>query len=102
MDWKIILPILLSFMLVFSVFAGCTQETEDAVDAIRNHVKALPTVEEFRGMDDKDQQKVYMDTQAAYDAYMALNTEQQAQLEEELKIIETLFAYFNAQIMPIE
>ena len=101
MDWKIILPILLSFMLVFSIFAGCTQETEDPVEAIRDHVKKLPTVEAFRTMNETDQQKAYMDTQAAYDAYMSLDAQQQARLTEELTKIEALFAFFNAQIMPI-
>ena len=51
MNWKTVLMLLLSFMLVFSVFAGCTQEEEDAVENVRKLVDALPS-EELAAMEE--------------------------------------------------
>ena len=101
MNWKTVLMLLLSFMLVFSVFAGCTQEEEDAVENVRKLVDALPSVEEFAALDDEETLVAYHATQSAYDAYLALTETQQKELTEELAAMEELFHYFNAQIMPL-
>ena len=101
MDWKTVLMLLLSFMLVFSVFAGCTQDKDDAVENVRNLVEKLPSVEDFEAMDQEGKLAAYTATQNAYDAYMALSEKQQEQLTEELAAMVALFQYFNSQIMPI-
>ena len=100
MNWKTVLMLLLSFMLVFSVFAGCTQDRDADVDAVRNLVEKLPSVEEFAAMDDDGKLAAYTATQSAYDAYMALTAKQQKQLSDASAVFEALFQYFNAQIMP--
>ena len=104
MDWKILLTLLLSLILVFSLFAGCSQlrQEEEAIENIRDLVAQLPTVEEFAAMTPENQLTAYHATQAAYDAYLALSQEQREQLTEELSVMESLFSYFNAQIMPVE
>ena len=38
MNWKIVLSLLLAFMLVFSVFAGCTQQRDEAVEDVRKQL----------------------------------------------------------------
>ena len=101
MDWKTVLMLLLSFMLVFSVFAGCTQDKDDAVENVRNLVEKLPSVEDFEAMDQGGKLAAYTATQNAYDAYMALTEKQKEQLSEAPAVFEALFQYFNAQIMPI-
>jgi hypothetical protein len=101
MDWKTVLTLLLSFMLVFSVFAGCTQNQDDAVENVRSLVEKLPSVEEFEAMDQDGKLAAYTATQSAYDAFMALTDKQQEQLTKELAVMETLFQHFNSLIMPI-
>ena len=101
MNWKTVLMLLLSFMLVFSVFAGCTQDQDREVENVRNLVEKLPSVEEFAVMDDEAKLVAYTATQNAYDAYMALTEKQQEQLSEAPAVFEALFQYFNAQIMPL-
>ena len=101
MDWKIVLSVLLCCMLVFSVCAGCSQQEEKPVEAVREMVKALPGVEEFKTLDAKAQQVVYLATQNAYDAYQALTEEQKAGLAGELAAMEALFAHYNSLIMPL-
>ena len=101
MNWQTVLSLLLVFMLIFSVCAGCTQQRDDAVEDVRQQLEALPTVEEFQAMDAAAQQDAYNRTQAAYDAYMALTEAQRGELKEAETIFEALFTYFNSQIMPL-
>ena len=101
MNWKVVLMLLLSFMLVFSVFAGCTQQEDESVQNVRKMVADLPSVEEFEAMDEQARLAAYTATQNAYDAWMALSAKQQEQLTDELAAIEALFAYFNTLVMPI-
>ena len=101
MNWKIVSMFLLSFMLVFSVFAGCTQQEDKAVENVRKLVEKLPSVEKFAAMEDDEKLVAYTATQNAYDAYKALSEEQQKVLTKELAAMEELFHYFNAQIMPL-
>ena len=62
MNWKTVLMLLLSFMLVFSVFAGCTQDQDRDVENVRNLVEKLPSVEEFAAMDDEAKLVAYTAT----------------------------------------
>jgi len=68
---------------------------------IQTLVDELPAVEEIRAMEPEDQRQAYLRVQEVYDAYAALG-------EERLKIaggeekFETLFTWFNTQVMPLE
>ena len=101
MNWKILLVLLLSFMFFFSVFAGCAQAKDEAVEEVRQQLESLPAVEEFQTMEEEARLEAYNRTQKTYDAYMALTEEQKQQLSEAEKIFEDLFTYFNSQIMPL-
>ncbi|MBO7253532.1 MAG: hypothetical protein J6V25_12995 [Oscillospiraceae bacterium] len=100
MDWKVVLPVLLTCMLIFSVFAGCTQQSEE-VEAVRTMVENLPAVEEFQAMDADAQKDAYDRTQAAYDAYMKLSAGQRRKIKGADAVFASLFAYFNNQIMQL-
>ena len=101
MNWKTVLMLLLSVLLVTSVAAGCAQREDAAVKAVREQVAALPTVEQFQAMDEQQQLDAYNRTQEAYDAYMALSEDQKQQVEGAEEKFDALFSYYNSQIMPI-
>lgn len=100
MDQKKVLMIFLSLLLISSVFLGFAQQEEE-VESVREMIAALPTPEQLRTLDTAAQQEAYLATQAAYDTYLALGPYEQGKLQEELKTMEALFAYFNTQIMPL-
>ncbi len=58
-------------------------------------IDALPIVSELEDMDAEGLDAAYDDILAAYDAYEALNAEQQAQITG--ADFETLFGWFNSQ-----
>ena len=66
-----------------------------AVSAVQTMIDALPIVSELDGMTADELDAAYDDIQAAYDAYEALNAEQQAQITG--VDFETLFGWFNSQ-----
>lgn len=66
-----------------------------AVFAVQTMIDALPIVSELDGMTADELDTAYDDIQAAYDAYEALNAEQQAQITG--ADFETLFGWFNSQ-----
>ncbi len=66
-----------------------------AVFAVQTMIDALPIVSELDGMTADELDAAYDDIQAAYDAYEALNAEQQAQITG--ADFETLFGWFNSQ-----
>ena len=71
-----------------------------AVSAVQTMIGALPTVSELDGMTADELDAAYDDIQAAYDAYEALNAEQQAQITG-AECFEALFGWFNGQIAPL-
>ena len=73
-------------------------EIDETVAAVQAMIDALPSLEEVQAMDRDAQGEIYLQMQAAYDAYMALTEEQQA-LVSGTEIFEALFEFFNAQIM---
>lgn len=91
--------LLLALLLAVSlaVPAGASQTEE--VSAL---IGALPTAAELAAMDAEVQSDAYYQTQAAYDAYMALSQEEKARIGGAEETFDALFAHFNAQIMPIE
>ena len=68
-----------------------------AVSAVQTMIDALPIVSELEDMDAEGLDAAYDDILAAYDAYEALNAEQQAQITG--ADFETLFGWFNSQTM---
>lgn len=73
-----------------------------ADNTVQSMIDGLPTVEEFQTMDSDAQLEAYNKTQAAYDAYMALSEAEQAEISGGEAVFETLFAHFNALIMPLD
>lgn len=71
-----------------------------AVSAVQMMIDALPTVSELDGMTADELDAAYDDIQAAYDAYEALNAEQQAQITG--ADFEALLGWFNSQTAPLE
>ena len=70
-----------------------------AVSAVQTMIDALPTVSELDGMTADELDAAYDDIQAAYDAYEALNAEQQAQITG--ADFEALLGRFNSQTAPL-
>lgn len=66
-----------------------------AVSAVQTMIDALTIVSELDGMTADELDAAYDDIQAAYDAYEALNAEQQAQITG--ADFEALFGWFNSQ-----
>ena len=70
-----------------------------AVSAVQTMIDALPIVSELDGMTADELDAAYNDIQAAYDAYEALNAEQQAQING--ADFEALLGWFNSQTAPL-
>ena len=70
-----------------------------AVTAVQTMIDALPIVSELDGMTADELDAAYDDIQAAYDAYEALNAEQQAQITG--ADFEALLGWFNSQTAPL-
>ena len=70
-----------------------------AVSAVQTMIDALPIVSELDGMTADELDAAYDDIQAAYDAYEALNAEQQAQING--ADFEALLGWFNSQTAPL-
>ena len=70
-----------------------------AVSAVQTMIDALPIVSELDGMTAGELDAAYDDIQAAYDAYEALNAEQQAQITG--ADFEALLGWFNSQTAPL-
>lgn len=71
-----------------------------AVETVEQQIRELPTVEEFKAMDQEAQVDAYNRTQYAYDAYMALSGEEKEAIEGAEEIFESLFAHFNTLVAP--
>ena len=70
-----------------------------AVSAVQTIIDALPAVSELDGMTADELDAAYDDIQAAYNAYEALNAEQQAQITG--ADFEALLGWFNSQTAPL-
>lgn len=89
---KIIAVLLLVLVLPMSVLGADVQSM----------IEELPAVNVLQEMDMDQQREVYDQTQAAYDAYMALSEEERAQIPGAEETFESLFAYFNTLVAPAE
>ena len=93
------LAFLLVMVLSLSVSA---MAAEDSVLSVEEMIDALPTVEQFKAMDKEAQVDAYNRTQFAYDAYMALDAEEKAQIEGAEDIFDALFSHYNTLIAPAD
>ena len=87
--------IFLLLLLVLPMTAAAAADVQSMVDA-------LPAVNVLQEMDMDRQRQVYDQTQAAYDAYMALSEEERAELAGAKETFEALFGYFNTLVSPAE
>ena len=94
---KKLISLFLTLMLVMTLSPACF-----AAETVAEQIAGLPTVEEFKTMDQDAQLDAYNRTQAAYDAYMALSEEEKAAIPGAEDTFESLFGYFNTLVQPIE
>ena len=90
----LLLAVLVALMLPVTAMAA-----ENDIAAM---IDALPTVEEFKAMDNAQQVDAYNRTQEAYDAYMALPTEEKEALAGAEEVFDALFSHYNTLIAPAE
>ncbi len=69
---------------------------ETPVTAVQALIDAMPTADEVAAMPTAEQAEVYDQLQATYEAYEALSTEEQAQVDD--TAFDELFEYFNGQV----
>lgn len=93
---KYILLLCLALLL-----AGCAGQPDREVEAVREQILSLPTVEEFKQLSPGEQTERYNRTQRAYDAYMGLTDAQRLEIPEAEGIFDALFSLFNQQVMPL-
>lgn len=93
-----LIVVLVLLVCALPLSAGAAQTGED----VKAMVEALPALEAVKAMTQGEQQEVYAQTQAAYDAYQALSDAERASLEGAENTFEELFGYFNTLVMPLE
>ena len=74
-----------------------SDETDTAVTDVQDKINALPAADALAAMSTEEQQAVYAQVQAAYDAYSSLTDEQRAQITG-TEIFDSLFAVFNSMV----
>ena len=67
------------------------------VEKVQELIDALPTTDKFTAMTKDEQNAVYADLQAAYEAYQALTEDEQALLTG-TEVFESLFHFFNGMV----
>lgn len=98
---RIVMKKLVFFLCFALLLTGCAQKADAAVEAVREQINSLPTVEEFKQLSPEEQTERYNRTQRAYEAYTALTQAQRQQIPEAEAIFEALFSWFNAQVQPL-
>ena len=78
-----------------------SDEATMTVEQVQGLIDALPAAEELIGMSKDKQNEVYNALQAAYDAYESLTGEQKEEITG-ADIFESLFAFFNGMVNPLE
>lgn len=73
-----------------------------AVEEAKSMLDALPAVSILQEMDMDRQREIYDQTQAAYEAYMALPEEERAEILNAEETFGELFGHFNTLVMPVE
>lgn len=77
--------------------AEATDEADAAVAEVQAQIDALPAADGLAVMSQEEQQAVYTQVQAAYDAYNALTDEQKGQIAG-TEIFDSLFGVFNGMV----
>ena len=86
-------------LCVLPLTAAAAETTAGDVKAM---VAQLPNLDTLKAMTLEQQQEVYAQTQAAYDAYQALSDEEKAGVEGAEDVFQALFDHFNSLVMPLE
>ena len=94
---------MISMMLVL-VFLLCALPVAAAAaeQDVAQMVAELPEAAALAAMSQEEQLEVYNQTQAAYDAYLALSQEKQEAIEGAEAKFEALFGHFNGQVMALD
>ena len=93
------------FILLFVLILLCSALPLSAAAAeadVEALIAALPDADTVQSLSLEEQQQVYTQTQAAYDAYQALSPQEQDALEGAEETFDELFGYFNTLVMPLE
>ena len=88
-------------MLMFSILPAAAYAAQSGGE-VKALVADLPTLDALKAMSTEEQQQVYTQTQAAYDAYLALNEEERSGISGAEETFDALFGYFNSLVMPLE
>ena len=76
-------------------------EVDEAVEAVRSAIDALPAAEEWADLTAEEQKTAAEDASAAYEAYEELTEEQQTALSGELEKLIALFGKINSEVAPL-
>ena len=76
-------------------------EVDEAVEAVRSAIDALPAAEEWADLTVEEQEAAAEDASAAYEAYEELTEEQQTALSGELEKLIALFGKINSEVAPL-
>ena len=95
---KMISAMLVLILLLCALPVAAAAADEDVVQMIGE----LPDAAALNSMSQEQQLEVYNQTQAAYDAYLALSQQEQAAVEGAEAKFEALFAHFNSQVMALD
>ena len=101
MSLKKITALFSVLMLLVCALPLTVAATENAQD-VKAMVAQLPDLDTLKAMTLEQQQEVYTQTQAAYDAYQALSQEEKAGVEGAEDTFQALFDHFNSLVMPLE
>ncbi len=88
----------LTALLLAALLVLPLSRTAVASETVQAQIDSLPTVEEFQAMDLETQNQVYLQTQDAYEAYLALPEEEQARIQGMEETFGPLFAHFSTMI----
>ena len=76
-------------------------EVDEAVEAVRSAIDALPAAEEWADLTVEEQEAAAEDASMAYEAYEDLTEEQQVALSDELENLIALFDEINSAVAPL-
>lgn len=100
---KHFLKITLLFLLCAMLLSGCGEKAlSPQAQAVSRQLSALPSLRELEKLPLEEQQQIYLDTQSAYEGYLALSEAEREALSGGEKIFDDLFACFNTLVMPLE
>jgi len=97
-----ILAFLAAISLLFALAMTAAAAEPYTAGDVEQLLSQLPSLKELQTMSQEEQRAVYDQTQAAYDAYQTLSSDDQASVEDAEAKFQELFDYFNTLVMPLE